>query len=74
MALSELLHNAKAVKQLGVFLERIQTAPTRDQLAKWLEQVTGYLQALDDFESLNDEQAILLRELVTRAHMRNPSR
>lgn len=73
-ALAELLDNGNAVTQLGGLLQRIQTAPSRDQLTKWLEQITGYLLALDDFGLLDREQAILLRELVTRAHMRSPLR
>jgi hypothetical protein len=72
--LGELLHNATAATQLGSYLQRIQTAPSRDQLNKWLEQVVGYLQALNDFNLLDGEQTILLRELVTRAHMRSPLR
>jgi HPt (histidine-containing phosphotransfer) domain-containing protein len=71
-ALAELLENVNAVTQLGSLLERIQTAPSRDHLTKWLEQVSGYLLALDDFALIDREQAILLRELVTRAHMRSP--
>lgn len=70
-ALAELLDNVHAAKQVGLYLQRIQTAPSKDQLTKWLEQVTGYTQALDDLGLLNSEQSILLRELVTRALMRN---
>jgi hypothetical protein len=71
-ALAELLPSIDAEKQLGTYLQLIQTAPSREQLNKWLGQVTGYLQALDDLKLLSKEQAILLRELVTRAHMRSP--
>lgn len=70
-ALAELLPTTQAEKQLGSYLQLIQTAGNREQLDKWLEQVSGYLQALDDLSLLNTEQAILLRELVTRAHMRS---
>ncbi len=70
-ALAELLSNPDAARQVGTYLQRIQTAPSKDQLGKWLEQVTGYVQALHDVNMLNEEQSILLRELVTRALMRN---
>lgn len=70
-ALAELLGNQAATRQVGTYLQRIQTAPSRDQLTKWLEQVTGYIQALHDVGMLNDEQSILLRELVTRALIRS---
>jgi hypothetical protein len=70
-ALAELLPTSEAEAQLGSYLQLIQTAGTRDQLNKWLEQVSGYLQALNDLALLDKEQAILLRELVTRAHMRS---
>jgi len=71
LALSELLANRKAATQVGTFLQRIETAPSRDQRTKWLEQVTGYVHALHDVEMLNAEQSILIRELITRAIMRN---
>lgn len=70
-ALAELLDNPHAAQQVGTYLQRIQTAPSKDQLAKWLDQVTGYNQALHDVGILNEQQSILLRELVTRALMRN---
>lgn len=71
LALEELVHNHNSAKQMGLYLQRIQTAPSKDQLTKWVEQVTGYTQALHDVGMLNPEQSILLREVVTRALMRN---
>jgi hypothetical protein len=69
--LSELQLTAAAEKQVGSYLQTIETAPSRAHLDKRLDQVSGYLQALDDFNLLNDQQLILLRELVTRASMRS---
>jgi hypothetical protein len=69
--LSELQLTAAAEKQVGSYLQTIETAPSRAHLDKRLDQVSGYLQALDDFSLLNDQQFILLRELVTRASMRS---
>lgn len=67
-ALSPLMLTLNTEKQLGRYLQLIQTAASRGQLSKWTEQITGYIQALNDLELLNAAQAILLRELVTRAN------
>ena len=65
-----LLPTLNAEKQLGRYLQLIRTATSREQLSKWIDQVSGYMQALSDLELLNAEQAILLRELVTRENFR----
>lgn len=69
--LSELQLTAAAEKQVGCYLQTIETAPSRAHLDKRLDQISGYLQALDDFSLLNEQQSILLREIVTRASMRS---
>jgi hypothetical protein len=44
-----------AVTQLCGLLQRIQIAPSGDDLAKRLEQVIGYLLAVDEFGLLDKE-------------------
>lgn len=69
--LGELQLTVASEKQVGFYLQAIETAPSRAHLDKKLDQVSGYLQALQDFSLLNEQQYILLRELITRASMRS---
>lgn len=69
-ALPVLLPTLNAQKQLARYLQLIQRSASHAELAQWLEQVNGYMQALNDLELLNNEQATLLCELVMRAHFR----
>jgi hypothetical protein len=70
LALSEILPTTDAISRIRVYLQRIQTAPSREHLQKLMDRVAGYLEALDDTGSLSSEQAVLMRELVTRARLR----
>ena len=71
-ALTEVLPTVSCEKQLGMYLQQIQTAPSREHLQILMERVKGYLQALDDLEAVNPEQSTLMREIVTRARLRCP--
>ena len=70
LALSEILPTTDAISRIRVYLQRIQTAPSREHVKKLMDRVAGYLEALDDTGSLSSEQAVLMRELVTRARLR----
>ena len=70
-ALSSLAPSAKVEQRIAKLLQLIETSSSLAQRDKSMSVIAGYMQALEDLCSLDEEQQGLLRELVTRAILRS---
>lgn len=70
-ALSALAPTISVEQRVAQYLQVIETSSSLAHREKWMDQIAGYMHALEDLDLLTAEQWVLLRELVTRASLRS---